>query len=119
MNDVYSDQTYNSHNIQFNQNNLMRYKEIKRIIVSDSGPICQFDEYMHPQNLFPASIKFFGQYMFFFSKKYTSFLNKFVLNEINMLEMTQAENENFEIAEDEHDQNVFIQFAQEGEQKGK
>lgn len=88
---------------------------IKQIIVSDSGPISDFKNYMHPRNQALTSLIYLGKYLFFFGKNYIDNGFKFILNEINFLEKTQAENENFQIRSQVHDENISIHFAQEGE----
>ena len=78
---------------------------------------------MHPRNQALTSLVYLGKYLFFFGKKYTgkdSDINyKFILNEINLLNETHADNENFVISSNVHDENVSVHFAQEGESKGK
>ena len=74
---------------------------------------------MHPRNLVLTSLKYLGKYIFFFCKNYENTKKKFILNELNLLEETHAKNENFVINSNDHDENISIHFAQEGEQKGK
>ena len=67
----------------------------------------------------PTSVLYLGKYLFFFSKKHQNDSWKFILNEINLLDQTEAENANFEITSDFFDETVSVFFAQEGESKGR